>query len=96
MPERERKPDARTAELLAAIARGVDEILNGVDTPPAKKQWGFVLGMFRFNEPPGSEAGRFNYVSNCRREDILRLLDEMREKFAGEIGERNRATDRTQ
>ena len=61
-----------------ALARGIDNILNGNAKP---KKVGFVLMVFPFGEEVN---GRFNYISNGARKDIVVLMKEMIAKFEGQ------------
>lgn len=63
---------------LHAIARIIDDALNGERREDDPKQHGFIVAMFEMGD-----AGRFNYMSNCRREDIIVLLKEMTARFEG-------------
>lgn len=63
--------------VMNALARGLDEILNGHG---GKKQNGFVLMVFPFAD----HNGRCNYISNARREDIVLLLKEQLARFEGQ------------
>lgn len=60
-----------------SLAQGIDEIING-DWDPKKN--GFLLMVFPF----AGFDGRCNYVSNARREDVIRLLEELLAKFKGQ------------
>ena len=66
-------------ELMNALARGVDEILNGEIRP---KRNGFVLMVFPFEEV--KEGGRCNYISNAQRADIVIMLKEQIKRFEGQ------------
>lgn len=61
-------------QMMNALAHGINEILNG----NGPKETGFVLMMFNFGD-----AGRCNYISNARREDIVVLLREQLARFEG-------------
>jgi hypothetical protein len=63
-----------------ALAVGIDKILNGDDLGKERKV-GFLLGVFEFGD---LEGGRFNYISNANRSDIINLLKEMTAKFQGQ------------
>jgi hypothetical protein len=67
--------------VMNALAKGIDNALNGKDTPKADKKVGFFLGVFNFGD---IDAARFNYISNANRDDIIVLLKEMRAKFEGQ------------
>jgi hypothetical protein len=51
-------------DLMNALAHGIAEVLPGK---------GFALLMFDLNEP---RAGRINYISNGKREDIITAMKE--------------------
>jgi len=42
-------------------------------------QWGFFLAVYPFGE-----GGRFNYISNSNRRDVIILLKEMTARFEGQ------------
>ena len=72
-------------EKMAALARLIDEFFNGralPGIPAAKKQTGFVLMVFPFEEVKGE--GRCNYISNAQREDIVIMLKEQIKRFEGQ------------
>ena len=68
--------------VMNALARGIDEILNG-PKGEAPRQNGFVLLMFPFTGADGGTDGRCNYISNAAREDIVVLLKEQLARFEG-------------
>lgn len=74
-----------TKHLMQALARGIDEILNGNVTP---KKNGFVVLVFPFDQAEGS---RTNYVSNCDRRDIIAALKEVVARFEGSPHQSGRA-----
>jgi hypothetical protein len=55
---------------MKGLASAIDEILN---EDPNNKTTGFALFMFSFGEDP---AGRMNYISNARREDMIAAVKE--------------------
>jgi hypothetical protein len=63
-----------------ALAHGLDEIINGKDTEPKDKKFGFCLMVFPF----AGFDGRANYVSNAKREDVVTLLKEQLARFEGQ------------
>ena len=71
--------DPRLHAMMNALAHGVDQILNGEDTPQDEKQNGFILLVFPFQ----GHEGRCNYISNARREDVVLLLREQLRRFEG-------------
>lgn len=62
------KRDEYTRERMQKIAQLVNEELP--------RDWGFFVMAF----PMGAEDGRMNYVSNGRREDIVKLMQEFIDK----------------
>lgn len=75
--------EAQYREQLKDIARIIDGAFNPPDKP---KQHAFFLAVFPFGD-----EGRFNYMSNARREDIVVLLKEMVARFEGMPEARGRA-----
>lgn len=70
--------DMQTTRLLQDLARGLDQILNGNEDP---QPHGFVILVFPF---AGELGQRTNYVSNCKREDIVVALKEVVARFEGQ------------
>ena len=68
--------EAEYVEQMRHVGRAIDEVFND---PSQKSTTGYVLMVFPFG-PEGS-AGRTNYISNARRRDVLRLLEEQTAKF---------------
>jgi hypothetical protein len=64
-------------KFMNSVGRALDEALNQKKKP---KQWGFFLAIFPFDSGPG----RFNYLSNADRKDIIALMKEMTAKFEGQ------------
>lgn len=77
MPHPDEVVDPKYRAELYAVARTIDEMLNG-ERGEKPKQHGFIVAFFEMGD-----AGRFNYMSNCRREDIVTLLKEMTARFEG-------------
>jgi hypothetical protein len=67
--------DEYTREHLQKIAAMVNEQLP--------QNWGFVILAFPF----GSEPGRMNYISNGRREDIVKVMLEFIAKTRDTFGQ---------
>jgi hypothetical protein len=67
-------------DMMKGLARGLDEIINGKDTEPEDKKFGFCLMVFPF----AGFDGRANYISNARREDVVVLLKEQLARFEGQ------------
>lgn len=74
-------------EMMNALARGVDKILNGEGTPKAEKQNGFILLVFPF----AGHKGRANYISNAERKDVIVMLKEQLARFEGQLEIKGRA-----
>lgn len=67
-------------EQMNAIARGLDQVLNGKAKGNDRKI-GFVLLLFEY----GSSDGRANYISNgADRKDIVTLFREQIKRFEGQ------------
>jgi hypothetical protein len=66
--------DPTMHDLMNALAHALDVILN-----EDRREIGWVLMAFPF----GEAAGRCNYISNAKREDIITLLTEQRAYFKG-------------
>ena len=66
--------DQYTRRKMQGLARFVrEELPSG---------WGFVLMAFPFGYPPG----RSNYVSNCKREDVIPVLKDFIKRTEGQWG----------
>lgn len=63
--------------IMNALAHGLDDILNGEDCPNGQKKVGFVLLMFDINDGPVPKEGRFNYISNSLRIDVIATMKEV-------------------
>jgi len=64
---------------LQAVAKGLDEILDGL---------GFALFVF---DQQGPEGGRTNYVSNVARADMIAAMKEVLGRFDGQPRQRGNA-----
>lgn len=69
----------RTDETLRAIAETIDKLYNGDARP---KKVGFCLHVFLMGEPEATH--RVNYVSNVRREDMIKALEDWIAQAKGE------------
>lgn len=69
--------ESKYRELMQALGRGIDEILNGRDR--SKKTSGFILMVFPFE----GHEGRCNYMSNADRKDVVVMLKEQIARFEG-------------
>lgn len=65
------------AKLMTGIASFLDEELNG-DLKGEARLYGFCLMVFQFGD---EHKGRVNYISNARRQDVIRLLRDQLAKF---------------
>jgi Mor family transcriptional regulator len=64
-----------------ALARGLDDILNGSERP---KKVAFVLLTANMGDYVG---GRVNYISNGERADIVAMMKELIARFEGRRAE---------
>jgi hypothetical protein len=62
------------------LAHYLDLFFNGAAMMENPK-YGFVLGVFEFNNDIN---GRFNYISNAKRPDMVALMKEMVKRFEGQ------------
>lgn len=69
-------------DLMNALAKGIDDVLNGPAPPGEARRTGFILMVFPFD----GHAGRCNYVANARRDDVVVLLREQLARFEGRAG----------
>lgn len=74
--------------LMNALARGIDEALNGPlpapGLPHGRRPNCFVLLMA---EAGKVEDGRVNYISNGHRDDMVAMLRELLARFEGRVAE---------
>ena len=68
-------------ETLNAIAKGLDDVLNGEAQP---KTLGFALFVFEFGH---IEANRVNYISNASRPEMLVAVREWLARAEGRVVE---------
>lgn len=64
--EKETKSETETREIMQAFAQTIAEVLPG---------YGFILMIFEFNS-----NGRANYVSNADRAEVLKMMEEFKER----------------
>ena len=76
--------EPKYTSLMNALARAVDDVLNGEERP---KQNGFILLVFPFE----GHEGRCNYISNANRADVLVMLKEQVARFEGQPDIKGRA-----
>ena len=74
----------QTEALMQALARGIDEALNGTVLP---RRNGFALLTFPLNR----EGDRVNYISNGDRADMIAALKEIVARFEGQPRQAGRA-----
>lgn len=73
--------DVELRDLMNALARGIDDALNGEAARTTARKNGFVLLVFPFE----GHEGRCNYISNgAAREDIVTLMKEQIKRFEGQ------------
>lgn len=72
---------------MTALAESIDVLLNGKNCLPKEKKIGFFLIMFDINDGPAPKDGRFNYISNSNRADIIAMMKEIIAKFEGRYHE---------
>jgi len=68
--------DSEIAREMHAVAKTIDHWLN---EHTGGKKWGFLVMMFPFDD----HAGRCNYMSNAKRDDVIVLLKEQLRRFEG-------------
>jgi hypothetical protein len=76
--------EAQHHAMMNALAAGIDDILNGADTPRKDRKLGFILLVAEFGKMDG---GRVNYISNGSREDMLTMLREYLARVEGRHAE---------
>ena len=72
--------------ILNALGRGIDDLLNGKIKSKAKKN-GFILLVFPFED----HERRCNYISNVERDAVVVLLKEQLARFEGYAETKGRA-----
>lgn len=75
MAEVEQPVDPHVQRVLYAVGKAIDDFVK--EHYPNEKM-GFFVSMFDFGD-----KGRFNYMSNGNRQDIIKLMEEMLIKFKG-------------
>jgi hypothetical protein len=75
------QPEAH--RVMNALAKGIDDALNGEDRRP--KKWGFALLVFPFDEP--GRQDRMNYIGNGKRDDVLVAIKELAARWEGRYAE---------
>lgn len=75
--------DPKLHGVMNALARGLDDVLNGPKLPglPRKKTVGFVLLTFNFDQFHG---GRVNYISNAERAAVIAATREWLARMEGQ------------
>ncbi len=74
----DRPIEVKHRRMMNTLARELDELFNG-DAKGEARKVGFFLAVYAFGE-----VGRFNYISNSDRKDIVVLLKEMVARFEGQ------------
>lgn len=77
MSEAERE---MTHKAMNAMARILDDILNGKGTPRDEKQFGFALMIYPFGH---IDRAHINYVGTGERNDVLTALKELVARWEG-------------
>lgn len=67
--------EARFHDILNDLAPELDRVFNG-EKRDLERPIGFFLAVFGPNAE-GQPGGRFNYISNTDRDDVVRLLEEI-------------------
>lgn len=78
-PPQEDPFDQNLHEKLLQIATGLDQVLNGPDCPPEKREVAFMVLVFP-NKPKNEKDLRVNFMSNTKRERVLKVLQEFMER----------------
>jgi hypothetical protein len=78
--------EEKQREFMNALARGIDDLLNGKDCPKEKKKTGFTLLVYDFETGP--DGGRFNYISNSDRQDVIATMKEVIARHEGRYHEK--------
>jgi hypothetical protein len=76
-------------EVMNVLARGIDQALN----PDGHRTVGFFLTVFEMSDADEAApaAGRFNYISNAVKLDVLAMLKEITARIEGRLFEGGRA-----
>ena len=88
MTEREQPVDESVRDVMNALARAIDEALNGKARSRNPRN-GFCLLVFPFGDNPGR---RSNYVSNANRADAAAFLREQADRMRAEQAARAKET----
>ena len=73
--------DPKLENMMGVLAHAIDDLFNGSGKG---KRNGFILMVFPFSEV-GEDGGRANYISNARREDVVKMLRAQIRRFEGEM-----------
>jgi hypothetical protein len=71
--------EAQWHEKMNRLARSLDQLFNG-EKRGTDREVGFVVLVF----PIGDKEGRCNYVSNCKRDDVVIMMKEQLARFEGQ------------
>lgn len=74
--------EAKQRERMNKLAAVLDDFINEGFT---KKEYGFVLLVFPFDEPKAPGEARMNYISNAERPDVITALKELVANFEGRM-----------
>lgn len=64
----------KASQAMQAMAKILDEILNGKGTPKSQKQYGFALLVYPFGQ---IDQAHINYIGTGERSDVLTALKEL-------------------
>jgi hypothetical protein len=70
----------KAAKAMQAMARILDEILNGKGTPKDQRQYGFSLLVYPFDH---IDQSHINYIGSGERSDVLTALKELVARWEG-------------
>ena len=74
-PEQPQKIEDKYEVFMLELGKGINGLVKEFIGPSG----GFFIAMFDLN----TTDGRFNYLSNANRENVVKLLEEMIVKFKG-------------
>jgi len=64
----------KASQAMQAMAKILDEILNGKGTPKDQRQYGFALLVYPFDQ---IDQSHINYIGSGKRGDVLVALKEL-------------------
>lgn len=77
LDEKERES---ASQALTAMAKMLDDILNGKGTPRKERIWGFALLVFPLDR---IDQNHINYIGNGERNDVLTAIKELASRWEG-------------